>query len=403
MKKYFLTLILISGITILVNARTDETWFGLLKLADGFTDEIIIHVKESNAAKLLVIDFPLKSNSAIMSHDPFSIEVKNAQIDKNYISFTLPDDQIHFDGKVNFPRDQLSARLVISGKPFDILFTKVEDKSFVSRNPDSIETIPGISNQAMSPDKEMKRLVEKSNSLFTEELTWIEIRDAIREGKTTIIIATGGVEQNGAYLATGKHNYVLRGVVDSIAHKLGNALIAPIIPFVPEGNHSPTTGHMKYPGTISVKEDTYENLLKDISNSYKANGFKKIVFIGDSGGNQWGMFMVAKELNANWQNENCKALYIHEYYDNYRVSKWLNAQGIKEVDTGVHDSFQYTSQIMALDPSHVRMNQRVKAGDFSINGVNLLPFDKTIELGKRLCNYQADVTVEAIKKALLVE
>jgi len=62
-----------------------------------------------------------------------------------------------------------------------------------------------------------------------EELTWMEVRDAIKEGKTTVIVATGGIEQNGPFVAIGKHNYVLQATTEAIALKLGNALIAPII------------------------------------------------------------------------------------------------------------------------------------------------------------------------------
>ena len=389
MKKYLFILTLLS-VSILANAQTEETWFGILRTPNGNEVEITIGINRSNKEKEIFF---------ILNQDePIKIQANATLSEMHIISFILPEKQIYFEGKVSQNRNELVGRLVRSGRPFDISLSKNRMKN-TSKSRDKIEVIPGLSAQALTPDPEMKRPIEKSNSLFTEELTWIEIRDAIRDGKTTIIIATGGVEQNGAFTATGKHNFVLRGVVDSIAHKLGNALIAPIVPFVPEGNHSPPTVHMKYPGTISLNEDTYEKLLKDIANSYKVSGFKTIIFIGDSGGNQWGMFIAAKELNEEWKNE-CQAIYIHEYYDNYGVAQWLKSQGIKEVDMKVHDSFQYTSQIMALNPTYVRMNERIKNGDFSINGVNLLPAEKTIELGKRLCNYQAEVTVEAIKKAL---
>lgn len=98
--------------------------------------------------------------------------------------------------------------------------------------------LPGLSERAASPNPEMPRPIEAFDSVFLEELTWLEVRDALRSGKTTALIATGGVEQNGPYLATGKHNYVLRAVTESIARKLGDALVAPIVPFVPEGDIS---------------------------------------------------------------------------------------------------------------------------------------------------------------------
>ena len=102
-------------------------------------------------------------------------------------------------------------------------------------------------------------------------MTWMEVRDAIRSGKRTAIIATGGVEQNGPYLVTGKHNVILRATTQAIARELGNALVAPIVPFVPEGDIDPPTGHMRYPGTISVRESTFRALLTDVAMSLKGH------------------------------------------------------------------------------------------------------------------------------------
>src|SRR6266545_7791233 len=120
-------------------------------------------------------------------------------------------------------------------------------------------------SRAMTPDPNMPRPIDAYDSVFIEELTWLEVRDAMRAGKTTVIIATGGLEQNGPYLAAGKHNYVLRATTEAIARKLGNALVAPTVPFVPEGDIDPPTGHMKYPATISVRETTFQQLLADIA------------------------------------------------------------------------------------------------------------------------------------------
>ena len=95
------------------------------------------------------------------------------------------------------------------------------------------------------------------NTVWLEEMTWMDVRDAMKAGKTTVIIATGGMEPNGPWLATGKHNYVLHANCEVIARKLGNALCAPIIKLVPEGSIDPATGHMASPGTISLRETTF--------------------------------------------------------------------------------------------------------------------------------------------------
>lgn len=375
-----------------------DRWHALLKYEDGFTDEIVLHLTTKNDAKTAVIDIPLKNIGVIWRHEPFlQIPATKSLFENNRISCQFPSIRLDFEGTFNSTNTELSGQLYVVGRPYTITLTK-ERKS--ATNPAYIEPLPGLSERDLSPDPEMKRTIEAPNTLFTEELNWMEIRDAIRAGKTTILIPTGGVEMNGRYLASGKHNFVLRVAADSIARRLGNALIAPIVPFVPEGGHSPKSGHMRYAGTISLTEATFEKLLKEIALSYKMHGFKTIIFIGDSGGNQWGMYVAAKELREEWKNENIKVLFIPEYYENYRVAQWLKTQGIDEKDSGTHDSFQYTAQIMALNPDLVRANQRIKEGDFSINGVSLLPVEKTIELGKKLAGYQAEVTVEAIQKAL---
>jgi creatinine amidohydrolase/Fe(II)-dependent formamide hydrolase-like protein len=248
------------------------------------------------------------------------------------------------------------------------------------------------------PDPESPRPIEAVDTVFIEDLTWMEVRDAMRGGKDTVIVATGGVEQNGPYLVTGKHNVVLRGTTEAIARKLGNALVAPIIPFVPEGDIDPPTVHMKYPGTISLTEETFEALLTDICRSLRAHGFKHIVLIGDSGGNQAGMKNVAARLNE--QPEGGRLHYIAEYYDFAGVTKWLEEQGIQQEPEGYHDDFGMTAMMMSVDPQSVRTKQRIAAGKFHINGVDLAPAEKTIQWGKRIIDFRAEATVRAIAKAV---
>lgn len=252
---------------------------------------------------------------------------------------------------------------------------------------------------AMTPDPKTPRPIDALDSVWLEDLTWMEVRDAMKAGKTTVIVPTGGVEQNGPYLPTGKHNVVLRAMGEAIARKLGNALVAPIVAFVPEGDIDPPTQHMKYPGTISLTEDTYERLLTDICASCRTHGFEHIVLLGDSGGNQKGMKAVAERLNAKWADGKTRVHFIPEFYDYGGVAKWLDSQGIKQKPEGIHDDFAITAIMSTVDPASVRFKQRVAAKKASINGVPLEPLDKTVEWGKKIVDYRADATVAAIRKA----
>lgn len=53
-------------------------------------------------------------------------------------------------------------------------------------------------------------LAQVPDTVFMEDLTWTEVRDALRAGKTTVIIPTGGTEQNGPHMVLGKHNYLVK-------------------------------------------------------------------------------------------------------------------------------------------------------------------------------------------------
>ncbi|MBI3684511.1 MAG: creatininase family protein [Acidobacteria bacterium] len=252
----------------------------------------------------------------------------------------------------------------------------------------------------MRPHPNMPRPIAARDSVWLEELTWLEVRDAMRAGKKTILVPTGGVEQNGPYLAAGKHNYILRATAEAIARKLGNTLVAPVVPFVPEGDLNPPSGHMLYPSTITVREETFERLLADIAESFKTHGFEHILLIGDSGGNTKGMASVAARLSRQWAGANVTIHHIPEYYDYPGVKTWLEKQGFIQKDEGIHDDFAITSQMMTVDPTTVRMKERMAAGKFSINGIALAPPEKTIAMGKKIIGYRAEVTVAAIRKAL---
>lgn len=240
-----------------------------------------------------------------------------------------------------------------------------------------------------------------ANTVWIEEMTWMDVRDAMKAGKKTVIIPTGGVEPNGPWLALGKHNYVLRANCDAIARKLGDALCAPIVPFVPEGQIEPPTSHMTSPGTISLKVETFEALLSDIVHSMKVHGFENIVLIGDSGGNVRPMQSVADKFTKQWSGTP-RVLHVPEHYDYDTVTKAMEAKGLIPKDRksdGLHDDPTITMNMMVTDPQSVRWEARVKAGKATINGVSIADRDKAIAIGKEIVAFRAEVTAAAIRKA----
>ena len=241
----------------------------------------------------------------------------------------------------------------------------------------------------------------KVDTVWLEEMTWMDVRDAMKAGKTTVIISTGGMEPNGPWLALGKHNYVLRANCDAIARKLGDALCAPIVPFVPEGRHEPPSGHMTTPGTISLTEETFAALLGDIVMSYKVGGFKNIIMIGDSGGNPRGMNTVAAKYTELWKGQPFVA-HVPEHYTYSVVSKEMASRGLIKEGTSdqLHDDPIISLNMFMADPKSIRFDERVKAGKASINGVSIADRKKNLEMGRAIVEFRAAYTAEAIKKAI---
>jgi creatinine amidohydrolase len=238
------------------------------------------------------------------------------------------------------------------------------------------------------------------DSVYIEELTWTEIRDAIKAGKTTVILPTGGTEQNGPHMVMGKHNFIIHHTAGEIAKTLGNALVGPVVAFVPEGNLDPPSGHMRFPGAITLPEEHYQKLLEYTARSFKVNGFKDIVMIGDSGGNQKGMGAVAAMLNKEWAGTGVRVHFIPEYYSSGRFSAYLEKQGYTKEQIGSHAGITDTSQLWYVNPTMIRPDKRANMGGFDGSGVTGDPTKASQELGKLGIQFKVDATIEALQKSM---
>jgi len=238
------------------------------------------------------------------------------------------------------------------------------------------------------------------DTVYLERLTWTEVRDAMAAGKTTIIIPTGGTEQNGPHMAIGKHNVRVTANAGEIARRLGNALVAPVIAYTPEGSIDPPAGHMRFPGTISIPDPVFRQVLEYAARSLKQHGFKNIVFIGDSGPNQDGQNAVAAKLTAEWAGTVTRVHAIPGYYrsDPEGDAAIMMARGIKREQIGNHADPRDTSQMMAVDPTMVR-NDRIVAADGK-NGIQGDPRGSSPEIGRALIDKNIGRTVETIKQAI---
>lgn len=251
------------------------------------------------------------------------------------------------------------------------------------------------------------RPIEALDSVWMESLTWMEIRDAIKGGKHSALILTGGVESNGPYLATGKHNFVLKVMGEAIARKMGNALVAPILTLEP----GRPDGERVAPGSVVLSQATYRAVLTDMAESLRGMGFSNVFLMGDSGGNQGAMKEVAATLNTKYNGTPTRFYFIPEYYDYSSVQKLVQESGIAEQikigassgSDGIHDEYGIDALMAVHDPETIRIEQRKKANRTTINGVSLLPIEKTLEMGRKIVELRARITVDAITKAMAAQ
>ena len=96
--------------------------------------------------------------------------------------------------------------------------------------------------------------------------------------------------------------------------------------------------------------------------------------------------------------------YIPEYYDYTSVQKLVQDNGITEQiklggssgSGGLPDQYGIDALMALYDPASIRIEQRQKANRTSINGVSVLPVEKTIEMGKKIVELRTKLTVDAI-------
>jgi creatinine amidohydrolase/Fe(II)-dependent formamide hydrolase-like protein len=243
-------------------------------------------------------------------------------------------------------------------------------------------------------------MAHAASSVYLEDLTWTELRDEIGAGRTTIIVPIGGTEQNGPHMALGKHNVRVRALAERIARTLGNALVAPVIAYVPEGAIEPPTAHMRFPGTITVPTDTFERVLESAARSFRHHGFRDVVFIGDHGGYQAALKTSAERLNREWAKTPVRAHAIVDYYAATEAAypKLLQSRGLTSDEIGTHAGAADTSLALAIDAGLVR-TERMRAKASAAEGVYGDPRRSSAELGALGVDLIVKTTVDAIRNA----
>jgi creatinine amidohydrolase len=237
-------------------------------------------------------------------------------------------------------------------------------------------------------------------SVWIDDLTWPEVRDAIAAGKRTAIVYTGSSEQNGPHMVIGKHNFVARHEAQRIAEQLGDALVYPILPFAITGNAATHTGHMRFPGSVTLPPEVFAGVVRSVAQSALAAGFKVVALMGDHGGGQSELAQVAKELDGGHRTDGARILYIGDLYtkSEAQMAELLTKRGLpgNEAHAGIRD----TSELLYLEKPGAWIRKDKLAAGNEANGVRGEPTLASAEIGKLYLDLKVENAVKQIRSLL---
>jgi creatinine amidohydrolase/Fe(II)-dependent formamide hydrolase-like protein len=238
-------------------------------------------------------------------------------------------------------------------------------------------------------------LAQSTGQVEIELMTHTEIHDAIhKHGKTTVLIYNGGTEQRGPQAVLGGHTFMARRTAESIARRLGNALVAPVLPFSPAGSHL----NAKWPGSVDLPADLYVKVNEAVVASMVTNGFRNIVLMGDHGGGQQELAGLARTLDGRYATQGVRVYFCSSVYKEARedFNAWLKQH---EFPVGTHASIPDTSELMYLGVKEYVRKDRLVAGS-SENGITGDPRRSSPELGKRVFDMKVDYGVQEIRRLI---
>ena len=181
------------------------------------------------------------------------------------------------------------------------------------------------------------------------DLTRLEMEQVDKE-ETIILIPVGALEQHGNQAPLGTDDIIAEAMVEYLGRALEEAgeKDFPILafPVIPVGL---STEHRNFCGSVTLRPDTYYNLLYDISVSLARHGFKKLAFLVCHGGNAPIVQVLSRELRSE-----------------LGISPFIlssGAFGHPDVRATVtpgnvydfHGGEMETSMVMAVDPSLVKL------------------------------------------------
>lgn len=197
--------------------------------------------------------------------------------------------------------------------------------------------------------------VERRAARHISDMTFEEVSAALARGFDGIVVPCGAIEQHGPHLPLSMDSDHADALAEKVAGLLGRTLIAPTIK-VGCSKH-----HMTFPGTISLREETFIALCHDYCASLAAHGFKRIYLFSAHVGN----FNALRTMLPRIREAVACAAQVFAYTDHEAwLREWRSSverAGGDPESVGGHADIAETSLMMLLRPDTVR-HERLMAG-----------------------------------------
>ena len=181
-----------------------------------------------------------------------------------------------------------------------------------------------------------------------ELLTHTEVYEKIhKEGKTSVLVITGGTEERGPHDVLGGHTIMSRHRGAEVAKRLGNALLAPVLPIAVAA-----TGlreNTDQPGGVQMPADVFKQVQLAMIESMAMNGFKDIFVMGDHGGGQQQIKEAVDEMDQKLSAKGVHVYYIADFYQKTHDDVDLYMYEHKLPIAG-HGAMMETSEMLYEEP-----------------------------------------------------
>ena len=179
-----------------------------------------------------------------------------------------------------------------------------------------------------------------SNAFILSEMTWQDAKDAFAQTELAII-PTGSFEQHGPHMTFEVDTARAYGFGKLLAERMHpRVILAPPISF------GVSYHHMKFPGTITLRADTFQSIIYDVVWSLREHGIKQFFIVNGHGGNKSSLGVVDEKMRHE--------LGVQIAWSSFTLLAVESRKWYAKTDMTGHACEGETSQVMYLAPHIVR-------------------------------------------------